>query len=87
LAFSVLYDANALFGALQRSILVRVGTYQKKINLGVLLTERVLDEMVLGVDGADLSRNQLNAHGCFTNRSVAVILQQVLFCNGRTVGR
>jgi len=46
LAFLVLYDANALFGALQRSILVRVGVYQTRFNLQVLLTARILDEMV-----------------------------------------
>ncbi len=49
MAFSVLYDANALFGALQRSILVRVGIYQTKLNLRVLLTDRMLDEMVCAV--------------------------------------
>ena len=46
MAFRVLYDANAVFGALQRSILVRVGVAQAKFNLGVLLTERILDEMI-----------------------------------------
>lgn len=49
MAFSVLYDANALFGALQRSILIRVGIYQTRFNLRVLLTDRVLDEMVCAV--------------------------------------
>ncbi|HLA66409.1 MAG TPA: PIN domain-containing protein [Acidimicrobiia bacterium] len=46
MAFRVLYDANALFGALQRSILVRVGVAQARFNLRVLLTDRILDEMV-----------------------------------------
>lgn len=46
MAFRVLYDANAVFGALQRNILVRVGVAQAKFNLRVLLTERILDEMI-----------------------------------------
>lgn len=46
MAFRVLYDANAVFGALQRSILVRVGAVQATFNLRVLLTERILDEMI-----------------------------------------
>jgi predicted nucleic acid-binding protein len=46
MAFRVLYDANAIFGALQRSILVRVGVVQARFNLRVLLTERIIDEMI-----------------------------------------
>lgn len=46
MAFRVLYDANAIFGALQRSILVRAGVHQARFNLRVLLTEEILDEMV-----------------------------------------
>ncbi|MEX2323901.1 MAG: PIN domain-containing protein [Acidimicrobiia bacterium] len=46
MAFRVLYDANAVFGALQRSILVRVGVAQARFNLRVLLTDAILDEMV-----------------------------------------
>lgn len=46
MTFRVLYDANAVFGPLQRSILVRVGVAQARFNLRVLLTERILDEMV-----------------------------------------
>ncbi len=46
MAFRVLLDANAVFGALQRSILVRVGVAQAKFNLRVLLTERILDKMI-----------------------------------------
>ncbi len=46
MAFRVLYDANAIFGALQRSILVRVGVAQTRFNLRVLLTERILEEMI-----------------------------------------
>lgn len=54
MAFRVVYDANAVFGALQRSILVRVGVArvgvaQAKFNLRVLVTERILDEMVVAV--------------------------------------
>lgn len=49
MAFRVLYDANAVFGALQRSILVRVGVAQAKFNLRVLLTDRILEEMVTAV--------------------------------------
>ena len=46
MAFRVLYDANTIFGALQRSILVRVGVAQTRFNLRVLLTERVIDEII-----------------------------------------
>ena len=49
MAFRVLYDANAVFGALQRSNLVRVGAAQAKFNLRVLLTDRILEEMVTAV--------------------------------------
>jgi len=48
-AFRVLYDANAIFGSLQRSILVRAGIHQARFNLRVLLTEEILDEMVHAV--------------------------------------
>ncbi|MEX1208944.1 MAG: PIN domain-containing protein [Acidimicrobiia bacterium] len=60
MAFRVLYDANALFGALQRSILVRVGVKQAKFNLRVLLTDRILDEMAGAVQGKypDFSNEQ-----------------------------
>lgn len=46
MAFRVLYDANAIFGALQRCILVRSGVHQAQFNLRVLLTEEILDEMI-----------------------------------------
>jgi len=49
LAFRVIYDANALFGALQRSILVRVGVHQTKSDLRILVTDEILDEMVNAV--------------------------------------
>lgn len=51
MAFRVLYDANAVFGALQRSILVRVGVAQARFNLRVLLTDRILEEMITAVRG------------------------------------
>lgn len=46
MAFRVLLDANAIFGALQRSILVRVGEQQAAFNLRMLVTEEILAEMV-----------------------------------------
>jgi len=49
LSFRVIYDANALFGALQRSILVRVGVHQTKFNLRILVTHEILDEMANAV--------------------------------------
>lgn len=49
MSFRVLYDANAVFGALQRSILVRVGQHQVEFHLRVFLTEEILDEMVMAV--------------------------------------
>ncbi|MFV9672762.1 MAG: PIN domain-containing protein [Acidimicrobiia bacterium] len=49
MAFRVLHDANAIFGALQRSILVRVGEKQTSFHLRVLLTEEILTEMVQAV--------------------------------------
>jgi len=49
LFFQVVYDANALFGALQRSIFVRVGVHQTKFNLRILVTHEILDEMVAAV--------------------------------------
>jgi len=60
LSFRVLYDANALFGALQRSILVRVGVHQTKFNLRILVTHEILDEMITAVQGKypDFSTDQ-----------------------------
>lgn len=49
MAFRVLYDANAIFGSLQRSILIRAGVHQAQFNLRILLTEEILDEMVRAV--------------------------------------
>lgn len=49
MAFRVLYDANAVFGALQRSVLVRVGEKQPSFNLRVLLTDEILTEMIRAV--------------------------------------
>jgi hypothetical protein len=49
LSFHVVYDANALFGALQRSVLVRVGVHQTKFNVRILVTHKILDEMVAAV--------------------------------------
>ena len=49
MAFRVLYDANAIFGTMQRSILVRAGIRQARFNLRVLATEEILDEMVRAV--------------------------------------
>lgn len=59
MAFRVLYDANAIFGALQRSILVRVGEHQVAFNLRVFLTEEILDEMIRTVRAnyPDLTRD------------------------------
>lgn len=49
MSFRVIYDANALFGALQRSILVRVGVHQTKFNLRIMITHEILDEMTAAV--------------------------------------
>ena len=49
MSFQVVYDANALFGALQRSILVRVGVHQTKFNLRILIMHEILNEMVAAV--------------------------------------
>lgn len=49
MSFRVIYDACAIFGALQRSILIRVGEKQAAFNLRVLLTDEILDEMTRSV--------------------------------------
>ena len=49
MSFRVIYDAWAVFGALQRSVLVRVGEKQAAFNLRVLLTDEILDEMTRSV--------------------------------------
>lgn len=49
MSFRVVYDANALFGALQRSILVRVGVHQTRFNLRILVTHEILEEMTAAV--------------------------------------
>ncbi len=51
MAFRVLYDANAIFGALQRSLLIRAGQYQTEFHLRVFMTSEILDEMVAAVMG------------------------------------
>jgi len=48
-SFRVVYDACAIFGALQRSVLVRVGEKQAAFNLRVLLTDEILEEMTRSV--------------------------------------
>jgi len=59
-SFRVVYDACAIFGALQRSILVRVGEKQASFNLRVLLTDEILDEMTRSVQAkySDFSDQQ-----------------------------
>ncbi len=49
MSFRVVYDACAIFGALQRSILVRVGQRQASFNLRVRLTDEILGEMTRSV--------------------------------------
>lgn len=49
MSFRVIYDACAVFGALQRSVLVCVGEKQAAFNLRVLLTDEILDEMTRSI--------------------------------------
>jgi len=62
-AFRVLYDANTIFGTLQRSILIRAGIHQARFNLRILVTEEILDEMVraVGARYPDIQPKQLTS--------------------------